>query len=88
MAPSFESFYPLLEKDNYDGDIFEFTVINNPQYYNKSVIEYLKYVIPEELLVDYSFDNSDFDAEDVDSEYAPEVWIHATLENMATLKPM
>ena len=79
IYPTFETFIPLLERDLFDMDIFEYLLIENPEYYLEDVFQYITHILSDTEVFEGPQVISE---EDVTFEHRPDIWALYLLRTM------
>lgn len=72
LHPAFDTFVPLLNKDNFDMDVLKFVLIDNYQKYLDEVLFYLSVILPEEIIFEGP---KDIESKDVSADNKPDIWL-------------
>lgn len=75
-TPMFDDFIPMLERDIYDNDIFDFMLSYHREIYVVSIIDYIGLVFPEEMFTQGPLD---IKKDDMDYKFEPDVLLKYTL---------
>lgn len=76
--PIFRDLVPLLERDLFDLDIMEFTLIDHPKDYVGVILEYLEMVLPDEIFTG----PQNIEEDQITPEYKPDIWLVYLLKAM------
>ncbi len=81
LTPNFENYLPMLERDLFDLDIFEYLLIEHREIYVMSVVQYMKAILPDEV---FTGGPLDIEEKEITSEYKPDICLVFTLKAMRT----
>ena len=83
IVPEFWKFTSLLERDPFDMDILRFTLIENSEEYFEEVLQYLYYVLPEEVMAEGP---QIIDNESITVEHRPDIWLACLLKVLQNVR--
>lgn len=83
LAPPFENFLPLLQRDLFDFDLLRFFLVKYPQEYWYDVLRYLAHVLPDEVFDEGPQKGGAGNAE---NEFKPDIWVVFMLKAFCKIK--